>query len=75
RRTLLPPRLSFDDLEFFIDIWAEEGSDYRMTIHVNLRFEIRSGQSVSVYVLVGHKYSNMGIFHSLVQTEAMRTRP
>lgn len=23
RRTLLPPRISFDDLEFFIDIWAE----------------------------------------------------
>ncbi|KAF3949051.1 hypothetical protein CMV_025023 [Castanea mollissima] len=23
RRTLLPPRLSFDDLEFFIDIWTE----------------------------------------------------
>ncbi|KAI3924866.1 hypothetical protein MKW98_031117 [Papaver atlanticum] len=45
RRTLLPPRLSFDDLEFFIDIWAEEGSDYRMTIPVNPRFEIRSGQS------------------------------
>lgn len=24
-RTLLPPRLSFDDLEFFIDIWTEDG--------------------------------------------------
>lgn len=24
RRTLLPPRLSFDDLEFFIDIWSED---------------------------------------------------
>lgn len=24
RRTLLPPRLSFDDLEFYIDIWSEE---------------------------------------------------
>ncbi|XP_010258102.1 PREDICTED: F-box protein At5g39250-like [Nelumbo nucifera] len=24
RRMLLPPRLSFDDLEFYIDIWAEE---------------------------------------------------
>ncbi|EEF36300.1 F-box protein At5g39250 [Ricinus communis] len=24
RQTLLPPRLSFDDLEFFIDIWSEE---------------------------------------------------
>ncbi|AES77640.1 F-box protein At5g39250 isoform X1 [Medicago truncatula] len=24
RRTLLPPRISFDDLEFFIDIWAED---------------------------------------------------
>lgn len=23
RKTLLPPRISFDDLEFFIDIWAE----------------------------------------------------
>ncbi|KAJ4960855.1 hypothetical protein NE237_020765 [Protea cynaroides] len=23
-RTLLPPRLSFDDLEFYIDIWADE---------------------------------------------------
>ncbi|KAH0985039.1 hypothetical protein GBA52_012216 [Prunus armeniaca] len=23
-RTLLPPRLSFDDLEFFIDIWTED---------------------------------------------------
>ncbi|XP_041002746.1 F-box protein At5g39250-like [Juglans microcarpa x Juglans regia] len=24
RRTLLPPKLSFDDLEFFIDIWIED---------------------------------------------------
>ncbi|KAJ9147540.1 hypothetical protein P3X46_029690 [Hevea brasiliensis] len=24
RQTLLPPRLSFDDLDFFIDIWTEE---------------------------------------------------
>ncbi|XP_077241499.1 F-box family protein [Tasmannia lanceolata] len=24
RRTLLPPRLSFDNLEFYIDLWAEE---------------------------------------------------
>ncbi|KAK2663290.1 hypothetical protein Ddye_001864 [Dipteronia dyeriana] len=24
RRTLLPPRLSFEDLEFFIDIWTED---------------------------------------------------
>ncbi|KAF8399580.1 hypothetical protein HHK36_015447 [Tetracentron sinense] len=24
RRTLLPPRLSFDDLEFYVDIWTEE---------------------------------------------------
>lgn len=24
RRILLPPRLSFDDLEFFIDIWSED---------------------------------------------------
>lgn len=24
RQTLLPPRISLDDLEFFIDIWAEE---------------------------------------------------
>ncbi|KAA8530431.1 hypothetical protein F0562_005140 [Nyssa sinensis] len=24
RRTLLPPRLSFDDLEFYIDIWSDE---------------------------------------------------
>ncbi|MBA0831590.1 hypothetical protein Goarm_016046 [Gossypium armourianum] len=24
QRTLLPPRLSFDDLEFFIDIWTED---------------------------------------------------
>lgn len=24
RRTLLPPRLSFDDLEFYIDLWSEE---------------------------------------------------
>ncbi|KAF5480207.1 hypothetical protein F2P56_000972 [Juglans regia] len=24
RRTLLPPRLSFDDLEFFIDIWIDD---------------------------------------------------
>ncbi|KAF5180173.1 F-box family protein [Thalictrum thalictroides] len=24
KRTLLPPRLSFDDLEFYIDIWGEE---------------------------------------------------
>lgn len=23
-RTILPPRLSFDDLEFYIDVWAEE---------------------------------------------------
>ncbi|KAI3835079.1 hypothetical protein MKX03_016765 [Papaver bracteatum] len=90
RRTLLPPRLSFDDLEFFIDIWAEDviifseaiqgpvlktkipleegmsnllrfhlqGSDYRMTIPVNPRFDVRLGQSVSVSVLVGRKDSN-----------------
>ncbi|XP_043707513.1 F-box protein At5g39250-like [Telopea speciosissima] len=24
QKTLLPPRLSFDDLEFYVDIWAEE---------------------------------------------------
>lgn len=24
KRTLLPPRLSFDDLEFFVDVWAED---------------------------------------------------
>lgn len=24
RRTLLPPRLSFEDLEFFIDVWTED---------------------------------------------------
>ncbi|KAI4346657.1 hypothetical protein L6164_007535 [Bauhinia variegata] len=28
RKTLLPPRISFDDLEFFIDIWTEDALLY-----------------------------------------------
>ncbi|KAI9120532.1 hypothetical protein K1719_007565 [Acacia pycnantha] len=92
-KPLLPPRISFDDLEFYIDIWAEnrllfsevvpgsvlqqgtkipqsgvcemlkyhlEGSEFKMTLPVEPRFKVPSGQTetVSISVLVGRKDSN-----------------
>ncbi|KAI4375278.1 hypothetical protein MLD38_013166 [Melastoma candidum] len=91
RRTLLPPRLSFDQLEFFIDIWAEdklifsevvpgpvflvgirvpppgisdmlkfhlEGTQYKMTLPVEPRFNVPLCQKAMVSVLVRRKDSN-----------------
>ncbi|WCJ25613.1 F-box family protein [Euphorbia peplus] len=90
-QTLPPPRLSFDDLEFFIDIWTEEqlifsevvpgpvlltgiknppagicdilrfhleSPDYIMTLPVEPRVKIPSGQTLTVSVLVGRKDSH-----------------
>ncbi|KAB2610369.1 F-box protein [Pyrus ussuriensis x Pyrus communis] len=61
RRTLLPPRLSFDNLEFFIDIWEEDRFLFSEMVpgRVLDRYQNPTTRStLSVSVLVGRKDSN-----------------
>lgn len=88
---LLPPRLSFNDLEFYVDLWSDDqllfseaisgsmlrmgiknpppgipdvlrvhldGPDYKMVMHVDPRFTIPLGRTITVSILIGRRDTN-----------------